>query len=138
MRSTYFADSWFFIASLDRHDAHHRAAGRIAKSLLRGALIVTHDGVLTEVLAHLSADGARARQAAVDAVRGTLREHVVVTVTRALFLAGIDYYALRPDKEYSLTDCISMVLMRDRGITHVLTNDHHFRQEGFTVLSDAP
>jgi len=28
--------------------------------------------------------------------------------------------------------------MKDRGITHVLTNDHHFRQEGFTVLSDAP
>jgi predicted nucleic acid-binding protein len=31
-----------------------------------------------------------------------------------------------------------MTLMRERGITHVLTNDHHFRQEGFTVLSDAP
>ena len=42
----------------------------------------------------------------------------------------------RPDKEYSLVDCMSMTLMRERGITHVLTNDHHFRQEGFTVVNE--
>jgi predicted nucleic acid-binding protein len=52
--------------------------------------------------------------------------------SRALYL-----YSLRVDKAYSLVDCMSMVVMQDRGITHVLTNDHHFRQEGFTVLSDA-
>jgi uncharacterized protein len=40
----------------------------------------------------------------------------------------------RPDEEYSLTDCLSFVIMRRLGITEALTNDSHFRQEGFTVL----
>ena len=41
-----------------------------------------------------------------------------------------------PDKAYSLVDCMSMELMRQRGITHALTNDHHFAQEKFTVVSE--
>jgi uncharacterized protein len=40
------------------------------------------------------------------------------------------------DKAYSLVDCMSMSLMRERGITHILTNDHHFRQEGFTLVNE--
>jgi hypothetical protein len=43
-------------------------------------------------------------------------------------------YKARPDKGYSLTDCISMHAMRERGISDILTHDDHFRQEGFTVL----
>ncbi len=40
----------------------------------------------------------------------------------------------RLDKEYSLTDCMGMVICREYGITDVLTHDHHFAQEGFTIL----
>jgi predicted nucleic acid-binding protein len=43
-------------------------------------------------------------------------------------------YAARPDKGYSLTDCISMQTMRKEGLTEALTNDRHFEQEGFRVL----
>lgn len=35
---------------------------------------------------------------------------------------------------YSLTDCRSMLAMRTLAISEVLSNDHHFTQEGFTVL----
>jgi predicted nucleic acid-binding protein len=58
----------------------------------------------------------------------------VVESTRALFLEGLSLYRARPDKAYSLTDCISMQVMRREGLTDVLTNDHHFTQEGFTIL----
>ena len=54
--------------------------------------------------------------------------------TRELFLEGLTLYEARPDKEYSLTDCISMQAMRHEGLTEVLTNDHHFTQEGFHIL----
>ena len=54
--------------------------------------------------------------------------------TRELFLKGLTLYEARPDKEYSLTDCISMQTMRREGLTEVLTNDHHFTQEGFHIL----
>jgi predicted nucleic acid-binding protein len=37
-------------------------------------------------------------------------------------------------KEYSLTDCISMKAMRSESVSDVLTNDHHFEQEGFNIL----
>jgi predicted nucleic acid-binding protein len=40
----------------------------------------------------------------------------------------------RPDKDYSLTDCSSFLIMRRLGITEAITTDAHFRQEGFTVL----
>lgn len=54
--------------------------------------------------------------------------------THENFLAGLDLYKARADKGYSLTDCISMIAMRERNLTEVLTHDHHFTQEGFTSL----
>lgn len=137
MIRTYFADSWFFIALLDRRDSHHAAAVRL-DSVTRGSSVVTHDSVLSEVLAHFSGDGRQARLAAVSGVRRAALAHLVVPGDRALFIDALSLYEARPDKEYSLVDCMSMALMKQRGITHVLTNDHHFAQEGFVVLSDAP
>jgi predicted nucleic acid-binding protein len=54
--------------------------------------------------------------------------------SRESFLAGIELYRARPDKGYSLTDCISMITMRREGLTEALTNDRHFEQEGFRTL----
>ncbi len=59
---------------------------------------------------------------------------LVLPQTRADFDAALAFYDSRPDKEYSLTDCRSMVALRDQRISEVLTNDHHFVQEGFTIL----
>jgi predicted nucleic acid-binding protein len=50
------------------------------------------------------------------------------------FMAGLKLYKARPDKGYSLTDCISMQVMHTRGINEILTHDEHFRQEGFLLL----
>ena len=62
----------------------------------------------------------------------------VVTHTRKAFLDGFALYKARLDKSYSLTDCFSMMLMRKREITQVLTTDRHFEQEGFVPLMAAP
>jgi predicted nucleic acid-binding protein len=58
----------------------------------------------------------------------------VVAQSRESFLSGIALYEARPDKRYSLTDCISMQTMRKEGLSEVLTNDRHFEQEGFRAL----
>ena len=130
----YLADSWFFIALLDRRDSHYRQAHRLGARIL-GAKIVTHDAVLTEVLAFFAEEGASLRRATAEMVRDTLRIHEVITPDRPLFLRALTRYEQRPDKDYSLVDCMSMVVMEERGIRHVLTNDHHFSQAGFTVIN---
>jgi predicted nucleic acid-binding protein len=47
---------------------------------------------------------------------------------------GLQLYRARPNKDWSLTDCISFAVMQERAITEALTNDHHFEQAGFRVL----
>ena len=130
----YFADAWYFIALADRFDGHHSAARRL-QSVMSESGIVTHDGVLSEVLAYFSGGGPVSRQRAVGTARDALRDFRVLPADRALFLAGLDRYGARADKQYSLVDCMSMVLMDELRITHVLTNDHHFSQAGFVVVN---
>jgi len=52
----------------------------------------------------------------------------------ALYERGLTLYRARPDKEWSLTDCISFVVMHEQNITDALTGDHHFAQAGFVPL----
>ena len=99
-------------------------------------IVLTTDAVLTELLAAVSAAGSYVRHEAVGLVEGLLddsRVHVVAG-TRARFLEGLALYRARSDKAYSLTDCLSMQVMRREGLTDVLTNDRHFTQEGFHIL----
>lgn len=58
----------------------------------------------------------------------------VIPQSHESFLSELDLYAARPDKGYSLADCISMQTMRKERLTEVLTNDRHFEQEGFRAL----
>jgi len=57
-----------------------------------------------------------------------------VSVDAAIFAGGLDLYRERPDKDWSLTDCISFVIMRQQQITDALTADLHFVQAGFRAL----
>jgi predicted nucleic acid-binding protein len=85
---------------------------------------------LTAPVQRISVNG-RLRRCAAFWLR---RQVTVIHQTRELFLEGLTLYEARSDKEYSLTDCISMQVMRREGLTEVLTNDHHFTQEGFHIL----
>jgi predicted nucleic acid-binding protein len=92
--------------------------------------------VVVEVLAHFSDQGPHWRANAARWVRDVLHGDSVEVVpqTRESILRGLALYERRPDKAYSLTDCISMATMRKRGLTDVLTADQHFTQEGFHRL----
>jgi predicted nucleic acid-binding protein len=52
----------------------------------------------------------------------------------ALHLKAIELYSQRPDKEWSLTDCVSFITMQEHGLAEALTGDHHFEQAGFVAL----
>jgi predicted nucleic acid-binding protein len=135
MSPTYFVDAWFLIAGLNRFDSHHRRVLQLTSRLHPSAQLVTHTAIFHEVLAYFSDEGARSRANAVASVRRAVVRMTVVAADQYL-LRALDRYAARPDKEYSLTDCLSMVVMEERGIREVLTNDHHFSQAGFVVVSE--
>jgi predicted nucleic acid-binding protein len=132
---TVFVDSVYWIAIVKPGDQWSGPA-KAAMQSLGEAVVVTTDEVLAEFLNMLSSYGPPLRKAAVKMVRAILDNPNVKVVpqTRDGFLAGLRKYDVRQDKEYSLTDCISMNVMKDQGISEVLTNDHHFAQEGFEVL----
>jgi len=131
----YFADTQFFIALINPHDQWHKRALDTESNLLE-PFYVTTEGILTEVLTFFCEYGAIARLKAVAAIELILSEAntEIITISHELFLEGVELYKQRPDKGYSLTDCVSMNICRNRGITEILTHDHHFTQEGFVIL----
>ena len=132
--SAVFADTFYWIALTNKRDSAHRAVMELTRSLTARA-VVTSDEVLTEFLAFCASD-TLLRAAAGRAVDALLADPDirVLPQTRSSFLDGLALYNSRPDKGYSLTDCISMQRMRREGLTDVLTNDRHFEQEGFRRL----
>ena len=58
----------------------------------------------------------------------------VVPASDGLFQAGMQLFASRNDKEWSLTDCTSFIVMEQEKIRDALTADHHFEQADFTRL----
>ena len=127
-----FLDTSYLGALYIRHDAWHAAAKRWAKNV-RPPLLTT-DYVLLEL-----ADGfARAdwRAKADEVIQGLYEnpEVRIVPQSRALFDRGLELYRSRADKDWSLTDCLSFVVMKDHGCTDALTADGHFTQAGFRSL----
>ncbi len=58
----------------------------------------------------------------------------IVPYTPELEQLGLELYEQPSDKGYSITDCISISIMRQLNIIEVLTGDRNFQQEGFTIL----
>ena len=133
--SALFADTFFWIALVDSTDSSHQRALALAFER-RDDLIITTDDVLAEYLTFFAtAPELMRRKAVTNAPRVLENPGVeVIPQSRESFLSGMTLYSARPDKGYSLTDCISMQAMRNKGITEVLTNDRHFEQEGFRAL----
>ncbi len=125
-------DTSFFVATLDPRDRLH-ARARAWSSRSVGSLITT-EYVLWETVNFASATAHRAKAHILAADVLVSAAFDVVPATRDLLAAAMDLYARRADQTWSLTDCASFVVMRERGISQALTYDHHFEQAGFVAL----
>lgn len=134
MPSPVFADTFYWISLANPGDSAHVAALGFDALPLRPT-IVTTDEVLTEFLTFFGGKGQFLRRKAVAISLAIFSDPGVRVLpqTRETFRAGFDLYSNRLDKGYSLTDCISMQTIRRESITLVLTDDHHFEQEGFST-----
>jgi predicted nucleic acid-binding protein len=130
---TVFADTGYWVALLNPHDQLHGKAKSVSASLGQ-TRIITSEMVLDELLASLSAPPARAT--VISAVNSIVSNPNVEVVpqTSLQFREAFDLYKTRTDKEWSLTDCASFNLMKERAITEALAHDIHFEQTGFVAL----
>ena len=129
-----FADTFYWVALINKKDNWHQRVIEVT-STLKNVEIVTTDEVLIEVLNFLSAI-VPLRRSAVQLVDDIMQNpHIkVISQNRESFLEGFNLYRRRLDKEYSLTDCISMTVMQNLKINEVLTHDNHFKQESLIIL----
>jgi predicted nucleic acid-binding protein len=130
-----FADTCYWIALLNPRDQLYDKAVSVSRGLGE-ARISTTDEVLTELLNYFGARGTFFRTAATRLVERIQLDRTIRVVEQdhAGFTSGYRLYRSRPDKGYSLTDCISMEIMRREAIDEALSNDEHFSQEGFRCL----
>ena len=131
--SRLFVDSFYYIALLNPRDTFHRIARSTASTVVDDQFFTT-DLVLVEIANALSAPRLRDFAAAFLRTIEQSSDTTIVRLNVDFFERSLALYEQRPDKEWSLTDCLSFVAMTENGITEALTGDHHFVQAGFRAL----
>ena len=127
-----FADTYYFLALSNPDDAAHREAVNFSEAA--DAQIITTAWVLTELGDALCLAPQRKNFLRILHILKNDPLTFVVPPTQDLFDQAVALYESRLDKDWSLTDCTSFVVMQEQGLTDALTGDHHFRQAGFTPL----
>jgi predicted nucleic acid-binding protein len=129
---TVFVDSGYWVALELADDQHHQDAVRHWRAFgMRLPEIVITSFIFDEVVTFLN--NKRQHSRAVRVGNRLLQSDFVefVQVDSNLLAEGWQYFQQHQDKDYSLTDCISFVVMRKQGITTAFTFDRHFEQAGF-------
>lgn len=133
-RDRLFVDSAFLIALVAADDQYHARATEYWRGVSRTTLLLTTTYVVAEVLAFFKARGRHSTAVPIGRLLITSGWVELLHVDQDLFHAGWEYLVKHGDKRYSLTDCISFIVMRARGMQEALTFDAHFQQAGFTKL----
>ncbi|MBU6411342.1 MAG: PIN domain-containing protein [Verrucomicrobia bacterium] len=126
-----FADTFFYLALLDEGEPAHERA--LAESKI-SRLIVTTEFILLELGNACAHAEDHADFLALVAGMCASPRVKIVSLNSELFNRGLERMRERSDKNWSLTDCISFVVMENEGIHEVLTGDQHFEQAGFKAL----
>ena len=117
------SDEWHFIAVKEYDSLFDEGANFITTSL---AMIEFGNGLAAVEKRHLAL-------ALFERIKKSERIEVI-NISEDLDSRGWEMYKNRPDKEWGVTDCISFVVMQDRGLLEALTADHHFEQAGLQIL----
>jgi predicted nucleic acid-binding protein len=126
-----FADTFYFVALISARDKLHTRAKAMSQSKVR---YVTTDWIITEVVDAMSKGNARRHVPGLINYLRTSPVWEVVPFSEEIFERALEFHARFTDKEWTLTDCTSFIVMQERGVTEALTGDRHFEQAGFTAL----
>lgn len=132
---TVLVDTAAWIALVNtRDELHNRAEQTMAELRSRNVALVTTEFVLLEVANALCTSAWREKGVKlIDGLRSLSTLRIIPADTK-LLAEGWELYRIRLDKEWSLTDCTSIVILQKEQIEQVFTSDHHFEQAGFVKL----
>jgi predicted nucleic acid-binding protein len=127
-----FIDTSFVIALVNQKDQYHDQAVKLS-AVYDGERLVTTEAVLLEIGNALAK---RYRKEAVSVIQTfqASKEVTIIPLSSELFARAFDSYRKFSDKSWGLIDCVSFVVMHERGIVDVLTADNDYRQAGFNRL----
>ena len=130
-----FVDTVAWIALINSRDSLNAKAKSVFQGLRdQNYSFVTTEFILLEFANALSAPAFRQKASLfIDGLRRS-EDVEIIGASSALFSLGIELYRERLDKEWSLVDCISFVVMNRQDISEAFTEDHHFEQAGFVSL----
>jgi len=128
-----FVDTGYLLALEITNDQHHQAATQHWQGIVAALpRLVTTSYVFDEVVTFFNSQGQHAK--ALQVGNHLLHSPAVqfTHVDTVLFYEGWAYFQCHRDKDYSLTDCISFLVMQKLGIWRAFAFDQHFVQAGFT------
>ncbi len=135
MAHIVFADTVAWIALVNKSDSLHDQANAVFKDLRQKEYrFITSEFVLLEFANALSAPDFRTKASNFIAGLREMTEVEIFPAESELFNSAFELYRDRPDKEWSIVDCSSFVIMNENSISEAFTQDHHFEQAGFIVL----
>lgn len=136
--ATLFVDTSAFKAFYDEDDENHGKARRFMDAVaskevaVRG--FITSDYVLDETVTLVRF--AHSHSKALEFARTVVSSKAtrVLYVGQENFLKALDLFSESSDKEWSFTDCVSFILMRNLNLTTAFAFDPHFQQAGIHTL----
>jgi predicted nucleic acid-binding protein len=135
MRNEVFLDTAYALALSSLRDAFHERAVQLAREIrAAGTRLVTTRATMLEIGNAVSRQARRQPGIKLLAALETDARVEIVPLSEQLYRQAWQLFRERPDKEWGLTDCVSFIVMQDRGLTEALTADEHFRQAGFQPL----
>jgi predicted nucleic acid-binding protein len=130
--SDLFADTSFYVAMLTATDSFHDRAVKV--SAAHSGKIITSEWVLMEVGNFFCQQASRREFVRLMVLLQSSPDLIIQQASHDSFNAGLAMYSARPDKSWSLVDCVSFCIMQDNGIVEAWTTDHHFEQAGFRAI----
>lgn len=132
---TIFVDTSAWLALINKSDYLHHKARKVRDDLIaQGSRLLVTDYVLVETANALSRVPFRKAVVELISFIQSSEDIQVIQIDKRLFDEAWRLYSDRLDKEWSLTDCASFVVMTEVGLREAFTSDHHFEQSGFNIL----
>jgi len=135
MIKSYFLDTSYLIALINTNDRWHKLVDYWQEEVIKNnILLITTEYILVELADGLSVLKFRYKAAQMVSLLKNIKDVNIIPASTILFDAGLALFKNRLDKEWSLTDCISMIVIHDYSIKDILSTDRHFVQAGYQVL----